>query len=58
MRGATSTHPKTPTRRMTPADPTNPIQREWRNDATESRTNARAMLAPGSVHAPHLSALA
>ena len=39
-----------------PADPMDPTHRKWRNDVTESRTNARAMLAPGSVYAPHLSA--
>ena len=49
--------PEDPDATDDPADPTNPIQREWRNDATESRTKARTMLAPGSVHAPHLSAL-
>ena len=38
-------------------DPADPLHRKWRNDTVESRTNARAMLAPGSVHAPHLSAL-
>ena len=40
-----------------PADPMDPTHRKWRNDVTESRTNARAMLAPGSIYAPHLSAL-
>ena len=38
-------------------DPADPLHRKWRNDTVESRTNVRAMLAPGSVHAPHLSAL-
>ena len=38
-------------------DPADPLHRKWRNDTVESRTNARAMLAPGSVYAPHLSAL-
>ena len=46
-------HPENPDRTHDPADP---LHRKWRNDATASRTNARAMLAPGSVHAPHLSA--
>ena len=38
-------------------DPADSLHRKWRSDTVESRTNARAMLAPGSVHAPHLSAL-
>ena len=34
-----------------------PRHRRWRNDATASLTRARAMLAPGSVHAAHIAAL-
>ena len=48
--------PEDPDATDDPADPMHPIQRAWRTDATESLTKARAMLAPGSIHAPHLSA--
>ena len=48
-------HSEDPDRPDDPADPMTPIQRKWRNDVTALRTSARAMIAPGSVHAPHLA---
>ena len=38
-------------------DPADPLHRRWRTEAVESLAKVRAMLAPGSVHAAHLSAL-
>ena len=39
-----------------PDDPASPTRRAWRNDAAASLARARAMLSPGSAHAPHLEA--